>query len=168
MVFLLQENVQNLPHMRTLLAGLHPFHSFALQLGVPEFREETHNKPRAVLLALHDLVKGIRWNNKKFRFLHIDKGIVLQSHSDLSKEGVLNLKKGMLLVFGKQALPVAADHPGPEDPAIHNGIGDGHIDLGRKLDNAVESAAWREHVQIRLLYFESEIRRIKENCKKCA
>ena len=49
-----------------------------------------------------------------------------------------------------------------------NAIGDGHIDLGRKLDNAVESAAWREHVQIRLLYFESEIRRIKENCKKCA
>lgn len=47
-------------------------------------------------------------------------------------------------------------------------IGEGHLDLGKKLDAAVESSVWREETRLRLLHFESEIRRIKENCKKCA
>lgn len=43
-----------------------------------------------------------------------------------------------------------------------NIIGEGHIDLNRKLDQVLESKEERELMKLRILSLESEVRRIKE------
>lgn len=43
-----------------------------------------------------------------------------------------------------------------------NIIGEGHIDLNRKLDQALENKEERELMKLRILSLENEIRRIKE------
>ena len=43
-----------------------------------------------------------------------------------------------------------------------NIIGEGHIDLNRKLDQALENKEERELIKLRILSLENEIRRIKE------
>lgn len=43
-----------------------------------------------------------------------------------------------------------------------NIIGEGHLDLNRKLDQALENKEERELMKLRILSLENEIRRIKE------